>query len=1250
MPELFLVDLPKPASKLLPDATERTQALDIRASWIIEAPAGSGKTGLLIQRYLKLLADESVESPEQVLAITFTQKATAEMRDRVLAQLQSAANEEEAANSFDCETRPLAAAALTRDRARNWQLLDQPARLNIRTIDSVCSDIASSLPLLSGSGGRRSTVEDATPLYLTAARLTFLQLGGSDLELGRALRLILLHRDGNLPECEELLAGMLEHREQWGDLVPLGRQKLEDAWLDANVLPRLELALEHAICAALTQLAKTIPAAVLSQLTTAAAEMAHIAGYKGALSPIAICAGRHTSPEDKAEDLAHWRALVHLLIAPSSKSWRKVFSANVVNFDLSRSDQAHLKSLVEQLSHRDDLLAAICRLGTLPPARYPQEQWVVAKALFRILNRALAELQLVFAERSEADFAELALAARTALRHDDGARDLESASSIHLQHLLVDEMQDTSSSQYELIQMLTHGWDGHSQTVFLVGDPKQSIYLFRQARVERFLRTMRTRQLGDLPVGALRLTANFRSQAALVREFNRDFEAVFDRDEVPFVTASAIRAADATAAGRVWHANILPNADAAGLARNTKRQHKSDAAVIRAIVEQWQSRPLPSNRREPWKIAVLVRSRNHLDEIVAEFKGDPVATGRHFDPEQRDGESLHLALSAGAATQRAPIPYRAVDIEPLETRPEVQDLFALTRALLHPADRTAWLAILRAPWCGFSLADLYTITGSDDPSFAQRTILQMLADRGDLLDGDSLLRLERIWPVFEAAVAAVGRLPLAQTVERTWRSLGGDTYLTESGLTNSRRYLQLLDELEIESNPFDLAALERRLTKLYAAPAVHPGAVDLLTMHKAKGLEWDVVLVPALERIAGRNRSRLLTWVELDPTSPHDEAAHVLLAPIVGKGEESAELNKWITSIHAAREAAERKRLFYVACTRAREELHLFASPSLSAKGEIQRKFGSLLESAWPAAEPHFSQAPAFSVPTLEREDDQTLAIAASAPSTPEKTLGARFIAALGDEWDGDTAHPLDEPRYKSATLQRLPISFNPVAALRAAKPLHKITPEASPTLPHFERPEGSIAARAFGNAVHAFLERITQQLATGTPAASILNALSAWTPRIASILRAEGLQPAMVERLAQRVLYALDATLKNSQGLWLLSPHEGAASEYALTAWSAQRTAIRVDRTFLAGPEPLTPGVEYLWIVDYKTTTHGPEGLEAFLAAERDKYAPQLQTYAAVLQQPEAGQTKSEPTKSEPQIRLALFYPMLPKLLWWPL
>jgi ATP-dependent helicase/nuclease subunit A len=808
---------------------------------------------------------------------------------------------------------------------------------------------------------------------------------------------------------------------------------------------------------------------------------------------------------------------------------------------------------------------------------------------------------------------------------DDHANDdvLAAALGLRLQHLLVDEMQDTSSSQYELIQMLTQGWDGYSQTVFLVGDPKQSIYLFRQARVERFLHTMRSGMLGDLPLGCLRLTANFRSQAALVTQFNDDFSEIFPALEdalhpeaVPFVAADPVRAQNLRSAGRVWHANLVPAARSNPIENTQAKQtlRRDEAFAIRGIIKQWRVKPLPPGRTEPWKIAVLVRSRGHASEIIRALQ------------EANDG---------------APIPFRAIDIDALKERPEVQDLFALTRALLHPADRVAWLAVLHAPWCGFGLTELHLLTGADDPTWAERSLPDVIAERGDLLDPEACQRLERLWPILQAAAAMDARILTAQRIERTWRSLGGDTYLGATERTNARRYLQLLDAIEQQTGRVDLEQLVRQLDDLYAAPSVEANAVDILTIHKSKGLEWDLVFVPALDRIGRIDGARMLSWIELDSSSDageededfeeHEEeqpAAHILLAPIRSRGEDSRELNAWLDGSRREREAAERKRLLYVACTRAREELHLFAAPEINEKGGISPRSGSLLQSFWPAAKAHFDAAAAnalaFPAPFPDEEEEEetpALAFAAAAASTPSH----------------------------SSLLYRLPLDFDPEAHLRSSRPLAFTGAENSGTTAPalFVRPEGSFAARAFGNAVHAFLELLAQELAEGQPVATLRANLSTWSPRIAAVLRAEGLPPAQVDRFAQRVLAALQNTLHDPEGAWLLGAHAESANEFALTAWSddTDRSSIRLDRRFRAGPEPLVPGDSCLWIVDYKTATHGALNLDEFLASERDKYAPQLEAYARIL-----SATASDTGATQQKLRLALYYPMLPKLIWWTL
>ncbi len=310
--ELFLV--PRPGPQTAGDTQARTLALDITRSFLVEAPAGSGKTGLLIQRFLKLLASENVTDPAQILAITFTRKATLEMRDRVLSQLQAAALSTEPTQPFDRLTRPLALAALEQDRRLGWNLLEYPRRLNIRTIDSVCADIARSLPILSGSSGALAPTEDAGPLFVEAARRTLMQLGGEDAALSLALEHLLLHRDASLTDCESLIASMLQWRDQWGELIPISPSDLDDASLEANVLPRLNKALDLAICRGLTRLSNALPEDVLNTLCTLAAEMGQAEGYRGSVSPIAICAGRYAAPGEKAEHLDHWRALIHLLV------------------------------------------------------------------------------------------------------------------------------------------------------------------------------------------------------------------------------------------------------------------------------------------------------------------------------------------------------------------------------------------------------------------------------------------------------------------------------------------------------------------------------------------------------------------------------------------------------------------------------------------------------------------------------------------------------------------------------------------------------------------------------------------------------------------------------------------------------------------------------------------------------------------------------------------------------------------------
>ena len=137
------------------DEQARSEALDVTRSFIVQAPAGSGKTELLIQRYLRLL--ETVDEPEEIIAITFTRKAAAEMKIRVLQALRRARAGEVPSKPHEKITAEAAGSAVSRDEARGWQLENNPRRMRIQTLDALNASITRMLPLTIGASRRCST-------------------------------------------------------------------------------------------------------------------------------------------------------------------------------------------------------------------------------------------------------------------------------------------------------------------------------------------------------------------------------------------------------------------------------------------------------------------------------------------------------------------------------------------------------------------------------------------------------------------------------------------------------------------------------------------------------------------------------------------------------------------------------------------------------------------------------------------------------------------------------------------------------------------------------------------------------------------------------------------------------------------------------------------------------------------------------------------------------------------------------------
>lgn len=1096
---------------LLEDERNRHRALELD-SFIVEAPAGAGKTELLTQRILRLLA--TVDEPEEILAITFTNKAADEMRQRLQNYLERARRSAEdvaALAAHERVTHELARTALARDTALGWHLATQPGRLRLTTIDALCASLARQMPLLSRFGTQPAVAEDAQRHYLEAAHRVLAHLEEEDEQAG-IVATALSYLDNDVMRLAALLADMLARREQW---------------LTVGALGRPEAVLFESACALVEEELRQI-AAVLG------------AGWQRPLMPLARFAATHLGGGPLAgwsdallpelEALPGWRALADLLLTQKDEPRKTV---NVNNgFSAGKEAKAQKEAMLEFLAALDaETVVALRRLRRLPQPDHTDDAMV--QALARLLKLAAAELWLVFCAEGEVDFTELALRASVALGDAQAPSELALRLDYRIRHLLVDEFQDTSPTQIELLERLTAGWQaGDGRTLFLVGDPMQSIYRFRKADVGLFLRVAEN-GIGSLRLAPLRLSRNNRSSPPLVEWINGSFPAVFPARDEPFSGEIRYRPFVATRdtlpdAGVHLHSVWVGEEDE----RDTVARREA-AAVVALIEAEWRTDPAR-------RIAVLARARDHLSALVTAIRRHPA--GWRFV---------------------------AVELEPLSGRQVIQDLLALTRALHHRADRLNWLAILRAPWCGLRLADLHALAADDH----QATIWSLLNDAKRIawLSEDGQRRLAHLRAVLGEALAGQGRQRRRRWVEDVWRKLGGESCVEDdNALRDAAAFFERLEALD-DGGRFSIDMLEEDMARLFAAAAGEAGGqLQLMTIHKAKGLEFDTVIVPGLARSNPSRDKPLLIW----DSFPFADGERLLAAPVNRRrrGETAPTLYDFLQTLEAERDASEEARVLYVAATRAIRALYLLATCSRARDGTL----------AAPRAGSPLARLVAAGVWPLT---------AAGESPVSEGMLGAPVDAA------DDLATFV--PRLRRLAAPR-------VAADWWALPQVVPVPEVAST--------GDALAAALGTLTHACLEQIAvdPEAWDGARLERLAAAAESW-------LMSRGWASPEAAQGAARVVGWLYATLGSEAGRWALRRREQATSEWALThlaSAEAQKLGAGetvsesvtrvIDRSFVED------GVR--WIIDWKTAWLGETADRAQLAQHAERYRPQLERYAALF------------------------------------
>ena len=840
------------------DAHNRIRALDHTQSFIVKAPAGSGKTELLTQRYLKLLAHVE-RAPEEILAVTFTRKAASEMRQRILSALQFAADTPEPPEAPQVRTTwSLAKNVLARDQQCGWQIQENPNRLPIVTIDALCAYIVNRMPVLSQSGGTLEIADFPEKYYEKAVSQLLKQTSLAE-NWAQALMVLLAHLDNKITLVQNLLVTLLEKRDQW--LIHLAKLRYQDleGYLNNNV--------QRAIEAHLQLVSTLLSPATQSMLCELLPHMSRF-------------------PAAKLADYPTWLSIAQLLTT-GQNTWRKAF--NQTNGFPSASEskigqpekirrqtlKKTAQDLVESLSEQDFLLACLNEIKTLPSDPLSEQQLEILNALGQLLPVLVAHLQLVFQEAGKVDFTEVALRAQAALGEELAPTDVALSLDYQFRHILIDEYQDTSLNQYRLFEKLVTGWQaGDGRTLFLVGDPQQSIYRFRGAEVSLFLHTQMS-GLGAVHCEPLVLSMNFRSQAVLVDWVNKAFSRIFPA--IPQRSLGAVCFDPAV----VGQAQQDQQDQAAKVAFHAVSG--SQASQVINLIQETRARD-PAT-----KIAVLVRAKKHLFPIIQALK-------------------------------QAGIPFEAQEVEHLAERLPVQDLISLLRAMTDLTDRIAWLSMLRAPWLGLSLVDLTVITDHCPSGILWEGIKHF---ESLPLSQEALLRLAENVPLLDYWLMQRHRRRLSEYMRGLWEVLKGRQCYEMDRLALEQDLdvvFGLIDQNAL-STRLELENLMASLAKLYAdVKVVDPTAtnIHLMTIHKAKGLEFDTVIVPSIQAKTVSHTSALLLWYERS----HETGVDLFLAPRRSQAQMQDSLYRYLETQIRKKDQYESARLLYVAATRAKRQLH----------------------------------------------------------------------------------------------------------------------------------------------------------------------------------------------------------------------------------------------------------------------------------------------------------------------------------------
>ena len=883
------------------DAEARLRAVDPSRNILLEASAGTGKTRVLVERYVNLLL-AGVE-PEHILAITFTRKAAAEMRQRIVERLKEASR-----------TSQLSAA--------RWKAMrDRLGEIAISTIDAFCLSLIREFPLEA----------DVDPGFDLADPTEIPRLIGEALD--RALR-IGRHLAQTDADVAMVFVQLRERRLRDGLAALLGRRLVATdvlrRFLDFG--PR-DLTPEVACRRAAERLADLLtntPGGLGPLLREGPVGHPQFEMLAADLS--SLCAAE-AADYSGAEVQAAFRMLVDRIRGYFLTQDGKPRKAK--GFGQADVKKEHCVSEAAWKRHRDAVEAIAPAVEQTVRAFRRDLNVILSRGVWRLFQIALSQYRRTLDTHAVLDFSEVLARAVGLLKQMEEFSQSRYKLEARYQHVLVDEFQDTNRAQWELVALLVRSWgEGFgasagalAPSIFVVGDRKQSIYGFRDAEVAvldeaaGFIAGLRTddasRQAISVSFRAVPellafVNALFTEIARTTDAERRDAFRYAEDDRFPVnadvadVELTPDATADTTTADTAVTFFAGPTVEA-----TAERVADEVAMLLSSGTVVRDPRTAVARPARPADIAVLFRSRDS----------------------HRDYE---------AALERRHVPtyvYKGLGFFEAD---EIQDLVALLRFLADPTSNLRAAALLRSRivrlsdrsiiLLGRRLAD--ALAGAEPPEALGR------------LDDEDRGVLERVRAAIPRWLLMVDRVPPSELLSEILRETAYAFEMRGPRRVQARENLKKLRALirKVENRGYaTLVRIADFLDDLSVGDESNAvvdalDAVSLMTVHAAKGLEFPIVFVVNMNRGAG------------GPPAPIRVLADGYGTPSVSIGDFQSEADEDTT----AREREETKRLLYVALTRARDRLYLAAAvkdgtfkPGRGSLGEVlPRAVGARFEVA----------------------------------------------------------------------------------------------------------------------------------------------------------------------------------------------------------------------------------------------------------------------------------------------------------------